>query len=38
MPNWCSNELEIRGTEEDLEAIKKQVSKSYIHKGIHTES
>jgi hypothetical protein len=33
MPNWCSNDLEIRGTKEDLEAIKKQVSKSYIHKG-----
>ena len=33
MPNWCSNSLEIRASKEDLEAIKKQVSKSYIHKG-----
>lgn len=33
MPNWCSNSVEIKANEEDLEAIKKQVSKSYIHKG-----
>jgi hypothetical protein len=33
MPNWCNNSVEIKASEEDLKAIKEQVSKSYIHKG-----
>ncbi len=37
MPNWCNNSLEIKASDEDLEAIKKQVSKSYIHKGFTTK-